>query len=57
MEIFETVSLMNSVLGDIESGLKAVVACAKNRAAYFASRLHESFAGFGTKGKILFYVY
>jgi len=52
---FEKV-IENEFSGDIESGLKAVVACAKSRAAYFATRLHESFAGMGTKDDDLIFI-
>ncbi|XP_025203425.1 annexin B9-like isoform X1 [Melanaphis sacchari] len=39
--------------GDIENGLKAIVKSVRDKSAYFAKRLHESMAGFGTNDSAL----
>jgi len=42
---FET-AIDREFSGDVRTGLMAVVKCAKNRAGYFAERIHESVAGY-----------
>lgn len=42
--------------GDVESGMLAVVKCAKNRAAYFAGRLHNCVKGMGTVDNDLIFI-
>ncbi|XP_060843407.1 annexin B9-like isoform X3 [Rhopalosiphum padi] len=39
--------------GDIENGLKAIVKSVRDKSAYYAKRLHESMAGFGTNDRAL----
>jgi annexin A7/11 len=39
--------------GDVKEGLLAIVQCVKNKAEFFARRLHKSMAGFGTTDKQL----
>lgn len=39
--------------GDIETGLVAILKCAISRPEYFAKRLHNSMAGFGTDDQAL----
>ncbi|XP_050429888.1 annexin B9-like isoform X5 [Adelges cooleyi] len=39
--------------GDIESGLKAIVKSVRDKSTFFAKRLHESMAGFGTNDRAL----
>jgi annexin A7/11 len=42
--------------GDVETGMLAIVKCAKNRAQYYAERLHQSLAGLGTKDNDLIFI-
>jgi annexin A7/11 len=42
--------------GDVEAGFLALVKSARNRAAYFAERIHESVAGMGTKDDDLIFL-
>jgi annexin A7/11 len=42
--------------GDIQKGMLAVVKVARNRAAYFAERIHDSVAGLGTKDDDLIFL-
>ncbi|XP_050531616.1 annexin B9-like isoform X2 [Daktulosphaira vitifoliae] len=49
---FEDV-LKNEFSGDIEKGLRAIVQCVRNKGSFFAKRLHESMAGFGTNDRSL----
>ncbi|XP_050429883.1 annexin B9-like isoform X1 [Adelges cooleyi] len=49
---FEDV-IKNEFSGDIESGLRAIVKSVRDKSAFFAKRLHESLAGFGTDDRAL----
>lgn len=49
---FENV-IKSEFSGDIENGLKAIVKSVRDKSAYFAKRLHESLAGFGTNDRSL----
>ncbi|CAL8079559.1 unnamed protein product [Orchesella dallaii] len=49
-------AIQSEFSGDIETGLLAVVKSARNRAAYFAERLHDSLAGMGTKDDDLIFI-
>ncbi|CAL8132762.1 unnamed protein product [Orchesella dallaii] len=42
--------------GDITAGLLAIVKVARNKAAYFAERLHDSVAGMGTNDSDLIFI-
>jgi len=42
--------------GDVKRGMLAVVKAARNRAAYFAERIHNSVAGLGTKDDDLIFL-
>ncbi|XP_078489046.1 annexin-B12-like [Ciona intestinalis] len=46
-------SVKGEFSGDVEDGMVAVIEVARNPAAYFARRLHESMKGAGTKDHIL----
>jgi len=49
-------AIQSEFSGDVETGLLALVKSARNRAAYFAERLHDSLAGMGTKDDDLIFI-
>uniref|UniRef100_A0A0L8HMN3 Uncharacterized protein n=1 Tax=Octopus bimaculoides TaxID=37653 RepID=A0A0L8HMN3_OCTBM len=46
-------AIRSETSGDLESGLKAIVMCARDRPAYFASQLHKAISCMGTKDNAL----
>ncbi|GAB1611229.1 annexin A7 isoform X2, partial [Argonauta hians] len=46
-------SIRSETSGDLESGMKALVMCARDRPEYFASQLHKAISGLGTKDNTL----
>ncbi|XP_057314815.1 annexin-B12-like [Hydractinia symbiolongicarpus] len=46
-------AISSEMSGDLKDGMKAVVKCASDRAAFFAERLHWSMKGLGTDDKTL----
>lgn len=49
-------AIQSEFSGDVQTGMMAIVKCSKNRADYFAMRLHESMAGMGTKDNDLIFL-
>ncbi|CAG2058169.1 unnamed protein product [Timema podura] len=46
-------AIKNEFSGDIETGLRAIVKSVRNKALFYAERLHDSMAGMGTSDRTL----